>query len=65
MSRPIKAPTGVQLTCKNWLIEAAYRMEETDRVVFFPSPSRIQNGRCPIQSSAGRQSRCRCRCGAE
>ena len=24
--RPVKAPTGSKLTCKNWLIEAAYRM---------------------------------------
>jgi urocanate hydratase len=23
---PVKAPTGTQLSCKNWLIEAAYRM---------------------------------------
>jgi urocanate hydratase len=26
MTRPIKAPRGSQLTCKNWLIEAPYRM---------------------------------------
>jgi urocanate hydratase len=26
MVRPIRAPRGTQLTCKNWLIEAAYRM---------------------------------------
>ena len=26
MSRIIKAPTGTELACKNWLIEAAYRM---------------------------------------
>jgi urocanate hydratase len=24
--RPVKAPIGTQLSCKNWLIEAAYRM---------------------------------------
>jgi urocanate hydratase len=24
--RPVKAPTGTQLSCRNWLIEAAYRM---------------------------------------
>ena len=24
--RPVKAPTGTGLSCKNWLIEAAYRM---------------------------------------
>jgi urocanate hydratase len=24
--RPVKAPTGTELTCRNWLIEAAYRM---------------------------------------
>ena len=26
MTRTIRAPRGTQLTCKNWLIEAAYRM---------------------------------------
>jgi urocanate hydratase len=26
MTRTIKSPRGTQLTCKNWLIEAAYRM---------------------------------------
>ncbi len=26
MSRTIRAPRGTQLTCRNWLIEAAYRM---------------------------------------
>src|SRR5512139_2477955 len=26
MSRVVRAPRGAQLTCKNWLIEAAYRM---------------------------------------
>src|ERR1051325_8330372 len=26
MNRSIKAPTGTELHCKNWLIEAAYRM---------------------------------------
>ena len=25
MARTIRAPRGTQLTCKNWLIEAAYR----------------------------------------
>ena len=25
-ARPVRAPRGTQLTCKNWLIEAAYRM---------------------------------------
>ena len=24
--RIVRAPTGTELTCKNWLIEAAYRM---------------------------------------
>ena len=24
--RPVRAPRGTQLSCKNWLIEAAYRM---------------------------------------
>ncbi len=26
MTRTIHAPKGTELTCKNWLIEAAYRM---------------------------------------
>jgi urocanate hydratase len=26
MARTIRSPRGTQLTCKNWLIEAAYRM---------------------------------------
>ena len=26
MTRTIRAPRGTELTCKNWLIEAAYRM---------------------------------------
>jgi len=26
MPRTIRAPHGTQLTCKNWLIEAPYRM---------------------------------------
>ena len=26
LPRTIRAPRGTQLTCKNWLIEAAYRM---------------------------------------
>ncbi|HEY8876600.1 MAG TPA: urocanate hydratase, partial [Roseateles sp.] len=26
LPRPVKAPTGTQLHCKNWLTEAAYRM---------------------------------------
>jgi urocanate hydratase len=30
MPRTIRAPRGVQLTCKNWLIEAAYRMLQND-----------------------------------
>ena len=43
--REIHAPTGAQLTCKNWLIEAAYRMiqnnldpavaEDPDRLVVY------------------------------
>jgi len=30
MKRTIKAPTGTNLTCQNWLIEAAYRMIQND-----------------------------------
>ena len=26
LARPVKAPTGTTLSCRNWLIEAAYRM---------------------------------------
>ena len=40
MSRTIKAPTGSQLTCKNWLIEAAYRrIEATPSPDFVPESS--------------------------
>ena len=26
MPRPVRAPRGTELSCRNWLIEAAYRM---------------------------------------
>jgi urocanate hydratase len=48
MSRPIKAPTGVQLTCKNWLIEAAYRMLQNNldpEVAFDPDHLIVYGGR--------------------
>jgi urocanate hydratase len=37
MPRTIRAPTGTQLTCKNWLIEAAYRMLQNNLDPRWPS----------------------------
>lgn len=48
MSRPIKAPTGTQLTCKNWQIEAAYRMIQNNldaQVAFDPNNLIVYGGR--------------------
>ncbi len=48
MSRIIKAPTGSHLTCKNWLIEAAYRMLQNNLdpdVAFDPSNLIVYGGR--------------------
>jgi urocanate hydratase len=48
MPRPIKAPTGAQLTCKNWLIEAAYRMLQNNldpAVAFDPDNLIVYGGR--------------------
>jgi urocanate hydratase len=48
MSRTIKAPTGVELTCKNWLIEAAYRMIQNNLdadVAFDPDNLIVYGGR--------------------
>ena len=48
MSRTIKAPTGSQLTCKNWLIEAAYRMIQNNLdadVAFDPDNLIVYGGR--------------------
>lgn len=46
MVRTIKAPTGTQLTCKNWQIEAAYRMLQNnlDPVVAFDPDNLIVYG---------------------
>jgi urocanate hydratase len=46
MSRTIKAPTGPELNCKNWLIEAAYRMLQNnlDRDVAFDPDNLIVYG---------------------
>ena len=33
--RPVRAPRGTTLTCKYWLIEAAYRMPSSTRVRTF------------------------------
>ncbi|MBL8134558.1 MAG: urocanate hydratase [Anaerolineae bacterium] len=46
--RPIKAPTGTALTCKNWLIEAAYRMLQNNldaEVAFDPDHLIVYGGR--------------------
>lgn len=48
MSRTIKAPTGSELTCKNWLIEAAYRMIQNNLdpdVAFDPDNLIVYGGR--------------------
>ena len=48
MKRNIKAPTGTQLTCKNWLIEAAYRMIQNNldaEVAFDPDNLIVYGGR--------------------
>ncbi len=48
MTRKIKAPTGDQLSCKNWLIEAAYRMIQNNLdpdVAFDPDNLIVYGGR--------------------
>ncbi|MGI8469190.1 MAG: urocanate hydratase [Pyrinomonadaceae bacterium] len=48
MKRIIKAPTGTNLTCKNWLIEAAYRMIQNNldpEVAFDPDNLIVYGGR--------------------
>lgn len=48
MPRTVKAPTGTQLTCKNWLIEAAYRMIQNNLdpiVAFDPEQLIVYGGR--------------------
>jgi urocanate hydratase len=48
MKRLIKAPTGTKLTCKNWLIEAAYRMLQNNLdpdVAFDPDNLIVYGGR--------------------
>lgn len=47
-ARKVKAPTGTQLTCKNWLIEAAYRMIQNnldENVAFDPDHLIVYGGR--------------------
>ncbi len=48
MSRTIRAPRGTELTCKNWLIEAAYRMLQNNldpEVAFDPDHLIVYGGR--------------------
>src|SRR5215210_8905831 len=48
MKRIVKAPTGENLTCKNWLIEAAYRMIQNNldpQVAFDPDNLIVYGGR--------------------
>src|SRR5687768_5415683 len=48
MARIVKAPTGTELTCKNWLIEAAYRMIQNNLdpdVAFDPENLIVYGGR--------------------
>lgn len=47
-SRPIQSPRGTTLTCKNWLIEAAYRMLQNNldpQVAFDPDNLIVYGGR--------------------
>ncbi len=48
MSRTVRAPRGTQLTCKNWLIEAPYRMIQNNLdplVAFDPDNLIVYGGR--------------------
>ncbi|HRV91677.1 MAG TPA: urocanate hydratase [Anaerolineae bacterium] len=48
MTRTIKAPRGTELTCKNWLIEAPYRMLQNNldaQVAFDPDNLIVYGGR--------------------
>ena len=48
MTRVVKAPTGTELSCKNWLIEAAYRMIQNNLdpdVAFDPDNLIVYGGR--------------------
>jgi len=48
MPRTIRAPRGTQLTCKNWLIEAPYRMIQNNldpQVAFDPDQLIVYGGR--------------------
>src|SRR5580765_2520592 len=48
MSRIVKVPTGTELSCKNWLIEAAYRMIQNNLdpdVAFDPDNLIVYGGR--------------------
>lgn len=48
MIRTIKAPIGTELSCKNWLIEAAYRMIQNnldEEVAFDPNNLIVYGGR--------------------
>jgi urocanate hydratase len=48
MSRIVRAPRGAELTCKNWLIEAAYRMIQNNLdpdVAFDPENLIVYGGR--------------------
>jgi len=48
MTRIVKSPTGTELTCKNWLIEAAYRMLQNNLdpdVAFDPENLIVYGGR--------------------
>ncbi len=48
MKRTVKSPVGTELTCKNWLIEAAYRMIQNNldaEVAFDPENLIVYGGR--------------------
>ena len=47
-ARVVRAPRGTQLTCKNWLIEAAYRMLQNNldpQVAATPEQPIVYGGR--------------------
>ena len=49
--RTVRAPRGIDLTCKNWLSEAAYRMIQNNLDL------KWQRNRMILSSMAGRKSR--------
>jgi urocanate hydratase len=60
--REIHAPQGTQLTCKNWQIEAAYRMIQNNldpKVAFDPDNLIVYGGRGRAAAQRSRTNRAR------